>query len=729
MALAKIQDPITGKEIQYHLDTRLKANLDNKIIPSLMKKDKDCFICVDGKEGCQPAGEKVLMADGSWKNIEDIKVGDLVLSPQQDNSQVFSKVLKTTQWFCDEMYDVIELNRKNKKLYSCSYNHLIPLNVRVSPRKNGERNFKKDNYWKVKNYQASYFNSLGKVFKLNTTTLLSPPIEHFLGRKNCEVEPYTLGIWLGDGHFSSIRKKVENPICGKSTIVSEHFRNFKSGEKSLIKEHSIEREKISHRNITYRNVGITTMDIEVIKEIKKYYNVMSIAGKKENLASTYRFSITGKLAKQLIKYRLDGKGSGTKFIPDEVFTSDIEYRKKLLAGLMDSDGYYSKRSNSYEITIKSKALAEGIYKITRSLGYRGSIRPVKKKIKSINFVGDYFHVNFYVGEDKLPVLLDRKTGNGSTFYLSSNRTSINVVPSESKMVYGFTLDSESSLYITEDYIVTHNSGKSTIALQIGKYVDPTLDLNRIVFDAESFRQAIFKAKKGQCVVFDEAFTGLSSRAALSGVNKTLVSLMMQMRQKNLMVIMVLPTFFMLDKYAALFRAKALIHVYENKGVRGYFRLYNSKLKKILYLKGKKDYSYSHKYVRTMFKGRFYGKFALGSDELEKKYRKKKEKALQDTEKDPMTSRQIKYRNQRDISIYLLRKTTKLTYREIENLLQDYDFNISHQQINKICSAFGDKENEKPIIERELIVKGEELDKNDDIIPENDENVSENDDFE
>ena len=273
------------------------------------------------------------------------------------------------------------------------------------------------------------------------------------------------------------------------------------------------------------------------------------------------------------------------------------------------------------------------------------------------------------------------------------------------------------------------SGKSTLALQIGKYVDPTLDLSRVVFDAESFRQAIYKAKKGQCVIFDEAFTGLSSRAALSGVNKALVSLMMQMRQKNLFVIMVLPTFFMLDKYAALFRAKALIHVYENKGVRGYFRLYNSKLKKILYLKGKKDYSYSHKYVRTMFKGRFYGKFALGSDELEKKYRKKKMEALENTEKDPMTSKQIKYRNQRDISIYLLRKTTKMTYREIENILQDYDFDISYQQINKICGAFGDKENEKPKIEKELIVHGGEEDENNEITLENNENTTKTDDFE
>lgn len=233
------------------------------------------------------------------------------------------------------------------------------------------------------------------------------------------------------------------------------------------------------------------------------------------------------------------------------------------------------------------------------------------------------------------------------------------------------------------------SGKSTLALQIGKYVDPTLDLKRVVFDAESFRDAVMKAKKNQCIVFDEAFNGLSSRASLSAMNRVLVGLMMQMRQKNLFIIMVLPTFFLLERYAAIFRTKALVHTYEVNGRRGYFRVYNKKLKKILYLTGKKDYSYNHKAVRTKFYGRFYGRFALGDSKAEDLYRKKKLKALQDTSQDPMTSGQIKYKEQRDLAIYLLRKNTQMTYPQLETLLSDYNFNISFQQIAKICSKFGD----------------------------------------
>lgn len=235
------------------------------------------------------------------------------------------------------------------------------------------------------------------------------------------------------------------------------------------------------------------------------------------------------------------------------------------------------------------------------------------------------------------------------------------------------------------------SGKSTLAMQIGKFADPTLSLERIVFGPDQFREAILKAKKGQVIIYDEAFTGFSSRNSLSPINKVLVSLAMQMRQKNLFIIIVLPTIFLLDKYMAMFRTKALIHVFENKGVRGYFRIYNREKKKWLILRGAKTMSYKHKGLYTKFNGRFYGKFAIGPPEVEEGYRKNKETALADSEKTSMTSAQVKFREQRDLMIFLFKKNSKMTYMEIENLLADYELMISYQQIGKICAKFGNVE--------------------------------------
>ncbi len=180
-----------------------------------------------------------------------------------------------------------------------------------------------------------------------------------------------------------------------------------------------------------------------------------------------------------------------------------------------------------------------------------------------------------------------------------------------------------------DYVLVvdgaEGSGKSTLALQIGKYVDPSLDLSRVCFDGDSFQKAIINSKKGQCVIFDEAFVGLSSRSAVSRMNNTIVSMMMQMRQKNLFIIIVLPSFFLLDKYVAMWRCKYLIHVYERKLRRGYFIGFSEKKKKTLYLLGKKGFTY--KFVYSKAKGRFYGKFALGIEQ-EEEYRVKKAKAFE-----------------------------------------------------------------------------------------------------
>lgn len=273
------------------------------------------------------------------------------------------------------------------------------------------------------------------------------------------------------------------------------------------------------------------------------------------------------------------------------------------------------------------------------------------------------------------------------------------------------------------------SGKSTLAFQIGKYADKTLDLSRVVFSAEDFRNAIYKAKKGQCIIYDEAFTGLSSRSSLSGINRALVSLMMQMRQKNLLVIIVLPTFFLLDKYVALFRTRALFHVYETGGRRGYYKVYNRKAKKYLFLMGRQTYSYFPSKIRaTMRRLRFYGAFALGDKELYEKYKKMKAKALEETEKTPMSAGQVKYREQRDILVYLMRKKLDLTYNELSNLLGDYDLDISFQQVGHICAKFGDKdkkEEPKYVKERKKIksegIEDKKVDKKVDLYEDIDEN--------
>lgn len=171
------------------------------------------------------------------------------------------------------------------------------------------------------------------------------------------------------------------------------------------------------------------------------------------------------------------------------------------------------------------------------------------------------------------------------------------------------------------------AGKSVFTMQAAYYVDPTLNIDRIVFTPKDFRQAIINSKPFQSVIYDEAYTGLSSRATMSLINRTLISMLAEIRQKNLFVWVVMPTFFDLDKYVALWRSRGLIHVYFGSDFqRGYFAFYNSDKKKDLYIQGKKFYSYAN--PRPNFIGRFTNFYPLD----EAAYRAKKKASLIDREK-------------------------------------------------------------------------------------------------
>ena len=177
-------------------------------------------------------------------------------------------------------------------------------------------------------------------------------------------------------------------------------------------------------------------------------------------------------------------------------------------------------------------------------------------------------------------------------------------------------------------------GKSVKCMQDAFYCDPEMDLSKqYAFSPFEFKKAVMAAEKYQAIVYDEAHSGLNSRAATSMINRSLVSMLTEIRQKNLFVFIVLPTFFDLDKYVALWRSRALIHVYSNNSFeRGYFAFYNIDRKKQLYVKGKKLYQYGM--AKPNFIGRFTNHYPLDKEEYKKlKYKGmiNKEKASDDAE--------------------------------------------------------------------------------------------------
>jgi len=221
------------------------------------------------------------------------------------------------------------------------------------------------------------------------------------------------------------------------------------------------------------------------------------------------------------------------------------------------------------------------------------------------------------------------------------------------------------------------SGKSVLAMQIAKYLDPKFSIDNVCFNSDTFIDRLKKANKFSCIVLDEAFSSANSRASLTEVNRSLVGVSTEMRQQNLFVILVIPSFFDLDKHFALWRCRALFHVYFKKdGSRGQYLLFPKSQKKYLYLTGKKFYDYSKPecpYPPCSFPNYY------TLDELE--YRTKKAQAFKTRTVSNLAKR---WKHQRDALVNELYNNKSVRTAEFEKIFLKYGAKpISMREIQRI----------------------------------------------
>lgn len=212
-------------------------------------------------------------------------------------------------------------------------------------------------------------------------------------------------------------------------------------------------------------------------------------------------------------------------------------------------------------------------------------------------------------------------------------------------------------------------GKTTLSSQIAKYMSPNFGLHNIHFTPEKFLDALTKTKKGDTIIFDEAML-LSSRAALTAMNRMIVIAMSMIRSKNLLIIFNVNSIFDLDKNLALSRADLLLHCYGDsltdkgkflaffKGSDGHDRI------KQLYINGKKYYSYST--PKSNFNTTFSPYFTVDDAE----YNAKKDEGVNKFLKGTQTKTQIKDKLSRDKYIHYLfenRKKLGITQEDIAEI--------------------------------------------------------------
>lgn len=163
-------------------------------------------------------------------------------------------------------------------------------------------------------------------------------------------------------------------------------------------------------------------------------------------------------------------------------------------------------------------------------------------------------------------------------------------------------------------------GKTTMATHVGAYL--TWKVNQcwnvkneftdknMVFNSVELVERSFELPPYSILVLDEG-----DDLTTHGMKELAVRLkrfFRKCRQLNQILILILPSFFELPKFYALSRSHFLIDVmFQNEFERGYFKFYGAHSKKLLYIKGKKEWDYDS--WKPDFKGRFFSSYTFFPD--------------------------------------------------------------------------------------------------------------------
>ncbi len=228
-----------------------------------------------------------------------------------------------------------------------------------------------------------------------------------------------------------------------------------------------------------------------------------------------------------------------------------------------------------------------------------------------------------------------------------------------------------------------------------RYKDGSL-LPRITFNSKDTLRSIRTYRSDlnstKAILFDEAFRGMSSKGVLSKENKILVQAIMEMRQNNLVMWIVSPSFFLLELYPAMIRTNVLFHVKKDKkSGKRLVRIFNFSKKAALYQIGiRKGWGYP---VKTKQNVNFYNIYPAGKD-FEWRYRLKKQLSLRDSDTSEKNE-EHRWKQQRDLIVTGLYSEVN-SLRKLSTKLKEWKVTLSPHQIGAIVK----KETKQSVNEEE-----------------------------
>jgi len=351
-----------------------------------------------------------------WKTIGDIKVGDELFARDGKTTKVLQIHPQPTK------KEVYEVHFKDGRVVESCEDHLW------------EYSYQKDRPRVVETTKqlldraeglGGFKSGRGFRYKIPMNQAVEYPTKEF------SLHPYTMGTMLGDASFRTSAKNKSLEYSSYDLEIVSKIANLENWGFS----------KSNANNNTWH------FEHKNVAKVGRYHNMVWV----EEALADYP--------------NLWNVKSGDKFIPQHYLLGDVEQRRFLLQGLLDTDGSISKKGGRVGFSTTSEKMKDGIIELCRSLGYVANFSKDTREDKYTN--GVCYEIRILTPKsEKVNMFSYTPKKQKAIDYVSVEKRSeandwlaISDIVRTKKLVdmTCFTVDNEEALFQVGDFIVTHNT--------------------------------------------------------------------------------------------------------------------------------------------------------------------------------------------------------------------------------------------------------------------------------
>lgn len=393
-------------------------NFLNKRKPRSKFKYMQRFLSLKTGEGKAQPINIIIPTPNGYKKFGDLKIGDLVFNR-------YGKPVKVTGVFPKGQLKNYKVTLDDGRVTYCNDDHLWNVRYQTVDPKTKKTIYKEKTITLKEMIKKGIYKGPRNTYRYSIP--INKPVEYI--EQTLPIHPYVLGALIGNGCF------------------------------------------------TERAVSISSNDEFIVNKIGKLLNLKPIKQHESNYSWYFELETPTNKKRYLQNneflinenFNLTNLKSKDKFIPDLYKISSLEQRINLLQGLFDTDGYISikdkRNSLTCNYTTVSKQLANDVCEILRSIGISCSIsKDTHKDYK--NEENCCYTVNIRCeNKDKVQLFsLPRKKNIAIKYMNCKIRKDYNYIAivsiekmKETEEMQCIMVDDEEHLYLTNNYIVTHNT--------------------------------------------------------------------------------------------------------------------------------------------------------------------------------------------------------------------------------------------------------------------------------